>query len=69
MPQDKLREMQVERFRHAVARVMSHSTFYRELYESAGVDPEEIRTFEDIRSIPLIDKAGRSSLWQLLSTT
>ncbi len=67
MPQDKLREMQVERFRHAVARVMSHSTFYRELYESAGVDPEEIRTFEDIRSIPLIDRAQIESFSPLTS--
>lgn len=56
MPPERLRELQLERFRHAVARVMSHSQFYRDLYTSAGVDPEEIRTLEDIRKVPLLDR-------------
>lgn len=56
MPPERLRELQLERFRHAVARVMSHSPFYRDLYASSGVDPEDIQSFEDIGEIPLLDR-------------
>lgn len=67
MSPDSLREMQLERFRHAVARVMSHSPFYRELYERAGVDPEDIRGFEDIRGVPLLDRRQIESFTALSS--
>lgn len=53
---EKLREIQLERFRRMVRRVMGWSPLYADLYGKAQVEPEEIRSMEDVRKVPLLDR-------------
>ncbi len=52
----KLRQMQLQRFKHVFEHAKKHSAFYRKFYGDAGVLNLEIKTFEDIRKIPVINK-------------
>jgi phenylacetate-CoA ligase len=56
LPLEKLKEMQLTRFRREVERAMDHNDFYRELYTKAGVEPAEIRSIEDVRRVPCLDR-------------
>lgn len=57
LAREKLEKLQLAKFRRIVRWAFDHSKFHRGLYESAGVVPEDIRTFEDVRKVPKIDKA------------
>ena len=48
---------QLRRFREMFHHARTHSAFYRRLYREAGVLDLEVRTLEDIRRIPWVDKA------------
>ena len=58
MPRKQLERMQLERLKGQVQRAYSTSTFYRELYQKAGVRPEDIRSLEDVRKLPFVDKTS-----------
>jgi len=51
-----LRELQLKKFKRIFKFAYEHSPFYRRYYRSFGVEPEDIRTFEDIRKVPKIEK-------------
>jgi len=54
------REMEnriLKRLRHVVAYACGHFRYYRDSLDSAGVRPEDIRTFRDFRRIRVITKA------------
>jgi phenylacetate-CoA ligase len=52
-----LRALQLERLRLAVARAHAGSAVYRELCQAAEVVPDDIRALDDLRRLPLLDKA------------
>jgi phenylacetate-CoA ligase len=56
LPLEKLRALQLKKFKRAVARAYEKSPFYRALYTNAGMEPGDIKTFRDIRKVPTIDK-------------
>lgn len=56
MPQEKLRELQFKKFKKILQWAYEHSPFYRRLYQGVGLEPGDIRAFEDIRKVPKIDK-------------
>ena len=56
MPEEKLRRLQLEKFKRIVRWAYDRSPFYRRLYREAGLEPEDIKTFEDIRKVPKVDK-------------
>ncbi len=58
MPRKQLERMQLERLKGQVERAYSTSTFYRELYQKAGVRPEDIKSLEDARKLPFVDKTS-----------
>ncbi len=53
---DKLREMQLQQFKQVFDHARKHSRFYREWYAQAGVLNLEIRSWDDVLKIPVIDK-------------
>lgn len=53
---EEIREYQEERLRALVAYLMEHSEFYRRLFRDNGIRPEEIRTLDDLRKVPLTHK-------------
>jgi phenylacetate-CoA ligase len=54
LPREKIRAIQLERFRQMLAYAKDHSAFYRERYSQ--IDSDDIKTPADIRGLPLVDK-------------
>jgi len=52
----QLQALQLERLQAVVERAYSQNRFYRELYDAAGVKPGDIKTLEDIRKLPFLEK-------------
>ena len=57
MPGDRLRALQGERLREAVRRAWDGAPFFRRRFEAAGVRPEDVRTLDDLRRLPICRKA------------
>jgi phenylacetate-CoA ligase len=56
LPKAQLQVLQLERLQAVVERAYSQNRFYRELYDAAGVKPSHIKTLEDIRKLPFLEK-------------
>ncbi len=52
MPREKLRQLQLGKFKRVVEYAYENSPFYRRLYSAAGMEPGDIKTFEDIAKVP-----------------
>jgi len=57
MPQEQLRALQLKKFKKIVQWAYDHSKFHRQLYTEAGMEPGDIKTFEDIAKVPKVEKA------------
>ena len=57
LPQEKLRTLQLKKFRRIFQWTYERSKFHRELYDAAGLSPQDIRSFEDIRHVPVVEKS------------
>ena len=57
LPLEKLLELQFMKFKKIFKFAYENSPFYKQLYREAGVEPEDIKTFEDIRKIPKVEKS------------
>jgi phenylacetate-CoA ligase len=56
LPGEKLRELQLKKFRRIMQWAYTNSPFYRRLYKNVGIEPGDIKTFDDIKKVPTIDK-------------
>ena len=56
MAPERLRDLQLDKFRRIIAWAFERSPFYRELYAGAGLEPGDIKTWEDVRRVPKVDK-------------
>lgn len=54
---NKVKDMQLQRFKFIFEYARSHSKFYRNLYSEAGVLDLDIKTWEDVQKIPIVNKA------------
>ncbi len=57
LPRNQLRDLQLKKFKRIFQWAYDHSKFHRNLYQKAGLGPDDIRSFEDIRRVPKIEKA------------
>ncbi|HEY2793743.1 MAG TPA: AMP-binding protein [Micromonosporaceae bacterium] len=57
MPYGQLLEYQFARFQAEFSRAFEHNAFYRARYRAAGVEPDQLRTRDDIRRVPTVRKA------------
>ena len=57
LPQEKIRELQLKKFRNIFDWAYSHSKFHRSLYDKAGIKPGDIRSMDDIRLVPKVEKS------------
>lgn len=55
-PLSRIRDWQVEQLKVVVAAAYSDVAGYRQLYQEAGVVPEDIRTLEDVNRLPFVTK-------------
>jgi len=53
---EKLVALQNRRLRRLVEHAYAHSPYYRELYQDHGIDPNNIRTIDDLPSLPVPDR-------------
>ncbi|MBN2126116.1 MAG: phenylacetate--CoA ligase family protein [Deltaproteobacteria bacterium] len=57
LSRQKLRQLQLEKFKRLFRWGYEHSAFHRSLYDRAGITPEDIRSFEDIHRVPKVEKS------------
>jgi phenylacetate-CoA ligase len=57
LPRGRLRELQLKKFKRIFRWAYDHSKFHRHLYQKADLGPGDIRSFEDIRRVPKVEKA------------
>jgi phenylacetate-CoA ligase len=57
LPFEKLQKLQLNKFRRIFQWAYNNSKFHRGLYEKAGVTPDDIRSLEDIRHVPKVEKS------------
>ena len=56
MPIKDLHKLQEERLRAIVRYVYAHSSFYRQRFREAGVEPEDIKELSDVTKLPFTTK-------------
>ncbi|OGO30390.1 MAG: phenylacetate--CoA ligase [Chloroflexi bacterium RBG_16_56_11] len=57
LPREKLQVLQLKKFKEIFTWAYEHSRFYHKLYSDAGIEPGDIRKFDDIRKVPKIEKS------------
>ena len=62
MPREKLEELQLARLKKSVKKA-SASVFYGDLFKKTGIDPNGIKSLEDIRKIPFTTKDDLREHW------
>jgi len=54
---ERLDELRLERLRHIVNIAYEHTTYWRTLMDEHSISPEDIRSLNDLRRFPLLEKA------------
>lgn len=57
LPQERIRRLQFKKFKRIFQWAYDHSKFHRALYEKAGIKPADMKSFDDIRHVPKVEKA------------
>lgn len=57
LPREKLQVLQLKKFKRIFKWAYDNSKFYHQLYSDAGIEPGDIKTFDDIHKVPKIEKA------------
>jgi len=56
LPKQQLQTLQLARLQAIVERAYMNNPFYHKLYNEAGVKPSDIKSLEDIRKLPFLEK-------------
>ena len=54
---EKMRALQLEKFKNIVQWAYDRSKFHRKLYQEAGLEPGDIKSYEDVAKVPKVEKA------------
>ncbi len=57
MPREKLRQLQFKKFKEIFTWAYDNSRFYHKLYSDAGIEPGDLKIYEDIKKVPKMEKA------------
>jgi phenylacetate-CoA ligase len=57
LPREKIEQLHLKKFQEIFRWAYEHSKFYHKLYRDAGIEPDDIRTLDDIRRVPKTNKA------------
>ncbi len=55
-PVEKVKKMQLRKFKEVFEYAREHNPFYHDLYTKAGVMDLDIKTWEDVEKVPIVDK-------------
>ncbi len=64
LPQEKIQDLQLHKFKRIFQWAYDHSKFHRSLYEKAGIRPDDIRSLKDVRHVPKVEKAMMRDIQQ-----
>lgn len=56
MPLENVKKLQLKKFKNIFKWGYENSKFHRKLYDEAGITPDDIRSFDDIRRVPKVEK-------------
>lgn len=56
LAREQIHQLQLRRLRRLLEHAYEHVGYYRELFETAGLEPEDIRTFDDLGRLPPLTK-------------
>ena len=56
LAKDDLRALQLTKLQRSVTRAWRDSPFHRRLYEQAGVTPDDLKRFDDLRRLPFMTR-------------
>ncbi|QGP92397.1 Phenylacetate-coenzyme A ligase [Neomoorella glycerini] len=56
LPEDELRELQVERLQATVKRAFFNVPFYRKAFQAIGIEPGDIKSLDDLQKLPFTTK-------------
>jgi len=56
-PRECLEALQMERLRALATAARAHTPYWREVMDAQGIEPEGLRSLEDLRQFPLLEKA------------
>ena len=62
LPQEKIRQLQLKKFKQIFKWTYDRSKFHRQLYDRAGIKPGDIRSFADIKQVPKVEKSMMQSI-------
>jgi phenylacetate-CoA ligase len=54
---EDIKKLQLKKFKRIFKWAYDHSKFHHQLYDKAGINPEGIRSFDDIRRVPKVEKS------------
>lgn len=57
LPRESLEKLQLTKFKRIFRWAYDKSRFHRALYQEAGLHPDDIRTMEDVRRVPKVEKS------------
>jgi phenylacetate-CoA ligase len=58
LPREAIEELQLRRLRRLVQHAYDHVGYYRELFETRGIDPRDLRSLDDLRRLPVLTKGA-----------
>ncbi|HEM62619.1 MAG TPA: phenylacetate--CoA ligase family protein, partial [Chloroflexi bacterium] len=56
LPPDELRKLQESKLRAVIGHAYENVPYYRSLFRSAGLTPQDVRTLEDLQRVPITSK-------------
>lgn len=56
MPPEKLKALQLKKFKRILRWGYENSRLYRRLYDEAGLKPGDVKTWDDVRRVPMLEK-------------
>lgn len=57
LPREKLEDIQAWKLRRLIEHAYRHVPYYRELFRRKGLEPEDIRSVEDLSKVPVLTKS------------
>ena len=57
LPREKLEKLQLKKFQRIFKWAYENSKFHRALYNKVGIEPQDIKTLEDVKLVPKVEKS------------
>jgi phenylacetate-CoA ligase len=62
LPREKMQELQLRKFQKILKWAYDNSKFHHSMYKNAGIEPGDIKTFQDIKEVPKVEKSMMRSI-------